>query len=370
MRRILLTVLALVFPLGALRAQMDAPVTHEVRFYPLGVDSTNRSRADSALQIVAALCGSRDVRCTVIGFADATPWKQCKTATCSAQENMVLALRRANKFRQDLATACGISRDRIATSGEVSKERGGQHRGLTIYIDSIAPAPAVREPVIDTALERRVSNLESRMTAAEKSIVALNDTIADLRDSLKTTTQATTTQNTVSEKTETSKQNQIATVHSGDVDIGFGFAALTTRGLEVAVPTFKLIVKPLGSPVEVELEGGFRPSRSENICNRADLFGALKGNKRWDPVGISVGVFTAREICVDGGPRLAERSVGRTYGVLAGPNLNFNLRRDYEASLSIALSWSTTYHAQTGEKFSGLGLQLGVGARTANIFGR
>ncbi len=351
-RTLVLTV-AMSFPLGALSAQTDTLATHRVQHYSLG--NYDPSRVDSLAALERGRLNDPTVEIIIVGYADATPYiKSCgNDSVCSDRHNMVLALQRSSEFARVLTEKYGVNPGRMMPQGQVAKVRGGEFRGVTVYLRRYTPptaAPVVQQ-ISTVSSDRRIDSLA-------RDVNALRDSVARLAARPTSTTVVNQVAPAVQQVTQITEER--ASVH-----IGAGAAFVSGNSTSTFTPTLGIFVKPIGFPLELTLEGGFLPSRIESVCNSADVFGAIGAEWRpFDLVGISGGLFTGREMCVDGGPRLNERWVNQTNGLFLGPTFNFDLSQGFEISLSPSATWGRTHNAQTHIQKNGLGFQLRLGIRT------
>jgi hypothetical protein len=350
-----------------LSAQSETVATYPIRNYKLAEYAVGQENLESVsvFSLVKKTLGADSVtKVELVGYADATPWKSCgKNASCSDHKNQTLALLRASTISQKFSLEYGINPSRINARGEVSNSRGGEFRGVTVYISrdkgrSSAPVVAQVNP-----------NSFDDVNALRREIAGLRDTVTMLmhRNSVEVSAPAQPTspkESPTNVTIQTVAPTSIKIERPVNVDVGAGIATVNTNHIDAFAPIVSVFIRPRASPVEFFLNGGFRPSSSLNLCNRADVIGSLGaqvGTRR--PIGASFGLYTAREMCSDGGPKLNERWLDRTNGVFVGPKLNFRVM-GVNGSFNPALTWSNTYRAEERKDYNGWGLKFDFNIRT------
>jgi hypothetical protein len=356
--RIILMCVAFFYPLGnAVAQEAGGPVAmYNFPNYELGKYDPNEKVVqdlDSGLVEMQNISHTNSVaEISIIGRADATPWKSCKgNKDCSALKNQTLAELRASTFARMLSKKYGIEESHIYSRGEVIGARGGEFRGVTVYI------------------RRRAESVSQNATAIPNStseVASLRSEVADLRDSVTVLSHRNTVPSSAPAQPTSPVEmptniapKETTTVYIEPpvhIDVGVGVAGVKTNHTDALAPMIGIYLKPRASPVEFFLEGGYRPSSSSNRCNRADVIGTLGAHyKPRSLLGLSGGLFTAREMCTNGGPKLNERWLDRTNGVFLGPTFNFHFM-SLPISINPALTRSSTYNAQTDRSKGGWGL--------------
>lgn len=272
-----------------------------------------------------------------IGHADATPFQSCRgNAFCSAQKNQVLADQRASSFARLISKRYGIDPSRIIARGEVAESRGGQYRGVTLYVRHRETSTVVQESSLSLSVELNSLRLE---------LAALRDSMRNL--SHRVTTDAATAQTNSAQKPTVIQQIVTSNENTMNVDVGLGGSATRNTSTDALVPTASIFIKPNAWPVEFFATGGIRPYSSTNICKRADVIGTIGANVHiGGPVFTSIGGYTDREMCRNGGPKTNERFLTRNNGVFAGLGLKLPKIGAIRPMVNLAPTYSWTTRVQ------------------------
>jgi len=351
---------AIFYPLRSLTAQETGGLiaTYDFHNYRLGryvVDGVTAETLDSGMtKMKNHVSADSSTELVIVGRADATPWNSCKgDQDCSALKNQTLAELRASSFASILSKKYGIDPSRIYSRGEVASVRGGEFRGVTVYIRRLGGHVSQTATVTPNS-SSEVASLRSDVAGLKDSVAVLShrNTVPSPAPAQPTSPVETPTNIAPPETTVVHIEPPVR------VDVGVGIAGVKINHVDAFAPTIGIYIKPRASPVDFFLEGGYRPSRSSNKCNRADVIGTLGARVGLrNSIGLSGGLFTAREMCTNGGPKLNERWLDRTNGVFVGPSITFRLA-DLQWSFDPALTWGSTYNAQKNSSTSGFGLQL------------
>lgn len=364
-----LALFALILPLRTLYAQREEVVTYPIRNYKLGeydIEKVKLARTEVVYTFARkTLSVDSSAKVELVGYADATPWKSCnRDVSCSDLKNHTLALLRASTFSRKLILEYGVDPSKIFTRGEVSNLRGGEFRGVTVNIRR-----SLEHSFVPVIAQKDSISLGDDVLVLRREIAGLRDTVTMLlhRNSVQVPAPTQPT-SPIESPTSVVTRNQATSTKIErpvvNVDVGAGIAVVTTNHVDALAPTVSIFIRPRASPVEFFLNGGFRPSSSSNLCNRADVIGSI-GAQIGAPrhFGASLGLFTAREMCTDGGARLNERWLDRTNGMFVGPQLYFHVK-GVHGSFNPALTWSETYRAQQKKQYSGFGLKFEFNIRT------
>ncbi len=317
--------------------------------------------------------GSTEVsaKVQVVGLADATPFRICGTdKECSKRENIKIARMREDGAKSILKDMGFSIAEEFPNEPIVSDIRGDQYRGVMIYILR-EEKPAIA-PVVPA-----VSNVSPGNAFAD-SIARMNETVRVLRDSLKkmpemVAVKADSAVTRVVEKfvkgySEELKKDRPSQggILFDNVNFGVGVVGMkANNGADSFAPSLGVFIKPRSVRFELALEAGYRPAKSSNVCNRADVFGAISVRVPVSShIAISGGVFTDRESCTDGGPKLAERSLSTTNGVSFGFVSGVDIGHSFRLNLKPEVAYGQTTTAQTLKKQSGAAFRLGAEIRT------
>lgn len=307
--------------------------------YALGAYKSDRDLKEFDLR-------DRTDKYVAIGFADGTPFKRCGSdAFCSKEKNQALALLRASEAAEALVRR-GVHPSRIFTRGLVVDRRSALFRGVSVYVLHEDVAVSV-PPTVSVPAKAPVVAQVAPETPSKQAVQP------------------------ASESEEKVVHHEVTSPVShqsfANVDVGLGVAGTNMKhGVDSFTPTLSLFIKPRTLPFELVLEGGYRPQRSSDVCNRADVSGALGVHiPIREPIGITSGIFTDREMCRDGGHKLTERWIERTNGVYLGLTSGIDVGKGLVLDFSPGLVWGKTSHAQDDKhSSSGFGVRVGIDVRS------
>lgn len=314
-RNILTILMVALLPFRAISAQEEVVATYPVTGYALGAYN-----ARVTAQEIATVAGDKH-KVLVVGYADANPWRSCGSKQCSDHKNQLLAELRASEAAKALETA-GIDTARINTRGEVRAARGGEHRGVVIYI--------IREtaPVVaPTPKNDSLATVARKVDTLQIAVKAINQEVAQVRD---TVTQVAAVVQQIINNTNASDTGKKEQKHESWVDlaVGLGYNSGYAGGMKESSLNFGggLFIKPRVLPFELLARGGYAPrgSNKEWKCGQSDATLSLGAHRlvyeaETFMVGASVGGFTDRRYCTNGGVRLAEQWTEKVDGLYAGP---------------------------------------------------
>jgi len=353
-------------PPAQLAAQGNKPLlTADFRDYRLGdhdILNSNAKTRSMMGDVRSFLSSDSTTEVDLVGYADATPWGSCgRNVRCSASKNLILANQRASSFARLITKNYGINPSRIKTRGEVAESRGGQFRGVTLYIRHRETSTSV---VLESSSSTDVTMLQELVQKQADSLGVLSRRIACIeRPELgcSPVKPSVVTNNTYAAPKESS-------VH---VDVGLGVSAVTTNSTDALTPTASVFIRPSNAPVEFFATGGIRPFRSDNICGaRADVIGTIGANVRIaGPVFTTLGGMTSREMCRNGGPKLNERSLARSDGVFAGIGIQLPKVGALHPVVSVAPAYNWTTRVQNPTYKNGVLNQNQLNSRGFGVMG-
>ncbi len=336
-------------PPAQLAAQSGKPLlTADFRDYRLGDHNILSSNANKEMMndVQSMLASDSTTEVDLVGYADATPWGSCgRNVRCSASKNLILANQRASSFARVVTRNYAINPSRIKTRGEVAESRGGQFRGVTLYIRHRETGTSV---VLESSSSTDVTMLREIVQKQADSLGALSRRIACIErpepgcppvkpSVVNYNTQVMPPENTI------------------NVDVGLGASSTYTRSTDALVPTASIFIKPNAWPVEFFATGGIRPYSSSNICSRADVIGTIGAQVHIaGPVFTSLGGYTDREMCRNGGSKTNERFLTRNNGVFAGLGIKLPMIGAIRPMVNVAPTYSWTTRVQNPTYINGV----------------
>lgn len=326
----------------------------------------------------------------VIGMADGTPHKGCGAdVLCSKTHNQSLALLRASEMTQ-LLKKRGVSHSQIRPDGIVYTQKGEDFRGVLVYVfseEKVAsnkttpstvaqvPTPKVASTPVPTVVQvtptvvNTVNPLADSLAMLKQQMRSLQDSLAVLSQKVSVPTnkekndtiKAAKPNDTAVLKVESNPQAPIV-----NIDVGVGVVGMkANNGVDSFAPSLGVFMGPRSVPIELAFEIGYRPSKSSKVCNRADVFGAISVRVPVSShIAISGGVFTDRESCRSGGPKVDERWINRTNGLSLGLVSGVDVSSRFRLNLKPEITYAWMTSAQTSLTVRGAGLRLGAEIRT------
>lgn len=376
--RIVLMVLATFAPYTLPGQERAQPDTFSVRGYavgsykPLGVDTTVQSVGADRL---------KNSRLVFVGLVDDVNFPaHCKKgegeAECNRRAKEVLGRVRGNEFYEALSTAVGgISRANADFQTQVSKEVDPQKRGVYLFVNGRLVTPDSRPEDFattrDTALVRQVNENTSQIAANARGDSARDSRIADHGKRI-AATERTNAQQGDSLRNLAVEVNNLKNRSrngAGDREVSFRFIGgqmTSANGLNIATTNFSMRNKPRGLGAGASLEGGLWPLGSDETCSRAAVqLGAMFDFWVNNWFGTSLGVSTARNMCVNGGPGVAFTAQDEINAVSYGPTVSKKAGR-IELYVHVGLVWAFTHkNGEADIDKNVFGSRVTLGAQTS-----